>query len=201
MIARQGNQRYFIHTFLVSWLCNYCTNCKIDKKLSRNNTKLSRRKIGEWFDNHPKKQWWILNTRVADYCMITADKKSHNTTVLGKYLPRKQTSWQLEAGLSSVNMNASRVLINFERVSPDYLFVIIWLCLFDLICLIDGFSFGFLWINYWINLFACFSWFICVCAFDCFIHSITITLTAGVGVWDWGTRVKFFRFPLLYPLT
>jgi len=93
--------------------------------LSRNNSKLSRFKIGNWFDSHPKIPWWILNTRLADYCMITADKKSHNTTVLGKYLPRKKTFWQLEPGLPSVNMNASRVLINFEYVSHAYLFVTI----------------------------------------------------------------------------
>ena len=71
--------------------------------------------------------------------MITADEKSHNTTVLGKYLPRKKTFWQLEPGLPSVNMNASRVLINFEYVSHAYLFVTIWLCVSWIlfVCLMD----------------------------------------------------------------
>ena len=139
MIARRVNQRYFMHNFLVSWLCNYCTICKIDKKLSRNNNKLSRCKIGKWLDSHPKSPCWILNTRVADYCMVTADEKSHNTTVLGKYLPHKKTSWQLQPGLPSVNMNASRVSINFECVSHAYLFVTIWLCvcLILFVCLMD----------------------------------------------------------------
>lgn len=93
--------------------------------MSRNNSKLSSIKVGQWLESYPKSPWWILNTRVADYCMIIADKKSHNTTVLGKYLPRKKISWQVEAGLSSVNMNASRVLINFDCVSHAYVFVII----------------------------------------------------------------------------
>ena len=139
MIARRVNQRYFIHTFFVSWLCNYCTICKIDKKLSRNNSKLSRNKVGQWLESYPKIPWWILNKRVADYCMIITGKKSHNTTVLGKYLPHKQTSWQLESGLPSVNMNASRVLINFDCVSHAYRFAIICLCvcLILFVCLMD----------------------------------------------------------------
>ena len=77
--------------------------CKIDKKLSRNSIKISRYKVGKWLDKHPKSPWWILSTRVADFCMIDGEEKTHNTTILGKYLPRKKTFWQYEPGVSVLN--------------------------------------------------------------------------------------------------
>ena len=129
MIARQGNQRYFMHTFRVSWFCDYCIICKIDEKLSRNNIKLSRHIIGKWLYNHPKSPWWILNTRVTDYCMINGDGKLHNTTILGKCLPRKTTFWQHKPGVSVLNGMRTVCWVIFNGVLNAYWFCIIHLCL------------------------------------------------------------------------
>ena len=120
MIARQGNQRYFIHTFRVSWFCDYCMICKIDKKLSRNSIKISCHKIGKWLDNHPKSPWWILNTCVADYCMVNGEGKMHNRTILGKHLSRKKTFWQHEPGVSVLNGMWTVHWVIFDWVLNDY---------------------------------------------------------------------------------
>ena len=49
---------------------------------------------------HPRSPWWISNARIADYCKIRDDDMTHNTSILGKYLPRRQAFWERAAGLS-----------------------------------------------------------------------------------------------------
>ena len=195
MIAHQGNQRYFIHTFRVSWLCDYCMICKIDKKLSRNRINISCHKIGKWIDNHPKRPWWILNTCVADYCMVNGEGKMHNTTILGKYLSRKKTFWQHEPGVSVLNGMWTVHWVIFDWVLNDYWFCIIclsaWLILFVIESLFDWF-----YLNQIIWLIC---WFIFKQLFDCSVHAdnaLTCSIvTTGFGVCDWGSRINFFRFP------
>ena len=45
--------------------------------------------------------WWIHNTRLADFCGIKHDCDLHNTTILGKYIPRGETFWDRSPGLHS----------------------------------------------------------------------------------------------------
>ena len=62
-------------------------------------SKISRQKVGEWLDNYPRSPWWISNLQIANYCAIPDDDTTHNTTILGKFLPRRQTFWQRCKGL------------------------------------------------------------------------------------------------------
>ena len=65
-----------------------CMILIINHKFAEVNLKISLSKVAEWLGNHPKSPWWINNCRIADYCKIPGDKKHHNTTILGKFLPR-----------------------------------------------------------------------------------------------------------------
>jgi len=83
-----------IHEFFFT-----CTIYQTDEKLTQVNEQLSRQKISERLSKHPKSAWWINNSRLADFCRISHAEKAHNTTILGKYLPRGEQFWQRSKGL------------------------------------------------------------------------------------------------------
>ena len=73
--------------------------CEIGNELSKKALKLSREKVSGWLNQYPRSPWWISNVQVADYCLIPQDGLTHNTTILGKYLPRRKCFWQRSPGL------------------------------------------------------------------------------------------------------
>ena len=83
----------------ISHVWTLCIICKICKKTVSINEKISRAKVSKWLSKYPRSAWWINNMRIANYCRIPTDDKVHNTTILGKYLPRGQQHFQRAAGL------------------------------------------------------------------------------------------------------
>ena len=75
-----------------------CGICETDNKSAQVNVDISRKKIREYLDKHARSPWWISNARLADFCGIRHDDKVHNTTILGKYLPRGQSFWERSPG-------------------------------------------------------------------------------------------------------
>ena len=73
--------------------------CETDNKSAEVNLNLSRSNVRQYLDKHPRSPWWIHNARIADYCGIKHDEQTHNTTILGKYLPRGRTFWERSPGL------------------------------------------------------------------------------------------------------
>ena len=71
-----------------------CAMYETDKKSAPVNVGISRKKIRQCLEQHDRSPWWINNARIADFCGIKPDAKVHNTTILGKYLPRGTTSWE-----------------------------------------------------------------------------------------------------------
>ena len=67
--------------------------------LAKQQHKLSRNQINICIQKHPKSTWLIHNAPLVNYCGISSEKNAHNTTILGKFVPRKQSFWQRCAGM------------------------------------------------------------------------------------------------------
>ena len=82
--------------FIFNDECVFCS-CVIyqtDEKLKQINDQLSRQKIAERLQKHPRSPWWISNDRIVNFfCRIKCEGKVHSTTILRKYLPREQYFW------------------------------------------------------------------------------------------------------------
>ena len=75
-----------------------------DAKTVTTNEQISRSKVDEWINKHPRSPWWISNARLADFCRIKHDGMVHNTAILGKYFPRTESFWSRAPGLSCRNV-------------------------------------------------------------------------------------------------
>ena len=69
-------------------------------KSAQKNADLSRATVKQMLSKYPRSPWWINNCRLADFCGMQHDGDLHNTTFLGKYMPRGQVSWDREPGLN-----------------------------------------------------------------------------------------------------
>ena len=78
---------------------------------------LSREKVKECLEKYPRSAWWIHNARLADFCGIKHDGDLHNTTILGKYMPRGENFWDRSPGLLSKMSKIIMVdCLNWTRV-------------------------------------------------------------------------------------
>ena len=157
-----------------------CAILETGKKSAKVNVNISRSNVLRFLQKHPRSPLWISNDRIANYCGIKDEGDVSKTAILGKYLPRGTNIWERSQGLISfvfiycTKWCGLHFFITWEHFVVCLNCICVLYAQFQACCVVVKF----------------------VYPFTCFKHVLHVCLfVAGVGRWDWGTRISFFRFP------